>query len=109
MSWNSLGRAIRVGTASFVILVPVWLLNIIFPEQSVWLYLTAVFTILAVLDAAFCAVAILLSLAGLIVITCPICNSKGQMVGRDSYTYYHCPKCGDVHAKGFFRARYEVK
>src|SRR5262245_18025415 len=51
----------------------------------------------------------LLYFIGWLTITCPICAEPSQLVGNGNYTYLQCPRCGDVHARGFLRSKYSAE
>lgn len=49
-----------------------------------------------------------LILLGYLRIKCPLCGKPGEMVGRGSYSWLNCARCGSVHERGFFRCEYYV-
>jgi len=108
MSWHTLGIIIKTAMAGGVLYAGGFVLALCFPENSVGPFLIMGGAILAVSGAIICSIIALVVLTGLVPIRCPICNSRSKLVGRGSYTFLHCPKCGNVHAKGFFRSRYVI-
>ena len=111
MSWHTLGWVVKGSTILSIVTVALGVSY--FLEGSVAVGVAAgVAAALTVLGALFCGVTAVLHLSGVMAIRCPLCGSAGKAThagGPASYTYLHCPKCGYVHAKGFFRPRYVAR
>jgi predicted RNA-binding Zn-ribbon protein involved in translation (DUF1610 family) len=98
-------------TAVLVVFYAVWaMVAVIAMAVLGWLAKNWAFLVATVLFAAVFVVstvfALLVNLKW-VTITCPFCRSKGRLasVGR-KYTYFVCPRCGEVHPSGPMSRRY---
>jgi hypothetical protein len=105
ISWNTLGIVIKASTVIWWLGIGLLALGVVVNSPGL---LVAGFVALGLLfpTGFACAACALLYFAGLLKITCPWCGEASRLVAAGKYTYLHCPKCGDVHAQGFFCSKY---
>lgn len=108
ISWHATGYWVRTGTVLFPLEVVLLLMRALIGGEPIAVAAGVVWLVLVVIGVV-CASFAILYYAGLLKITCPLCKRPAHVVSQGRYTFLRCDSCGEVHAKGFFRTRYEQR